>query len=186
VHVAVYFPGGSLPGQDPFDERLAWVTIRALEQAGATVVTVRYDDTLLSPDEQRFESGVRRELRGALAYYKPDRVTLVGKSRGTYALRLVCVEDFELPEDTRLIWLTPVWRSDGSWQAACSNMLPSLHVIGLADRDYHDPLRHADVTGKTVAIPAADHRLEIAGDILATLDAWRVMADAVVRFAGRQ
>jgi hypothetical protein len=186
VHLAVHFPGGSLPGQDPFDERLAWVTIRALEHAGAVVVPVRYDDDLLSPDQERFESGVRREVRGALACCQPDRVTIVGKSRGTHALRLVCVEDFELPEDTRLIWLTPVWRSDGSWQAACSNTLQSLHVAGLADHPYHDPDRHRAVPGETVAIPAADHRLEVAGDILATLDAWRTMADAVVHFAGRE
>lgn len=38
MHLAIYFPGGALRGQDPFDERLAWVTIRALEDAGAVVV----------------------------------------------------------------------------------------------------------------------------------------------------
>ena len=101
-------------------------------------------------------------------------------------MRLVCVEDFQLPDDTRLIWLTPVWRADESWQAACGNTLQSLHVVGLADDEYHDPARHQEVTGETVAIPAADHRLEIGGDILATLDAWRTMADAVMRFAARQ
>ena len=185
VHLALYFPGGSLPGQDPFDERLAWVTIHALEHAGATVVPVRYDDELLTPDPERFESGIRREVRGALAHHQPDRVTIVGKSRGTYALRVVCSDDFALPEDTRLIWLTPVWRSDASWQAACANPWPSLHVVGLADHEYHDPDRHAAVPGETVAIADADHRLEVPGDIFATLDAWRTMTDAVVRFAGR-
>src|SRR3954447_804346 len=88
VHLAMYFPGGSIPGQDPFDDRLAWVTLRALEQAGAVVVPVHYDDDVLQQDRARFESGVRRELRGALDYYEPSRVTLVGKSRGTFALQL--------------------------------------------------------------------------------------------------
>jgi len=186
VHLAIYFPGGSLRGQDPFDERLAWVTIRALEDAGTVVVPVRYDDDLLAPDRERFESGIRREVNGALAFYRPDCVTVVGKSRGTHGLRLISTENFELPEDTRLIWLTPVWHADASWNAACSSPFTSLYVVGLADSEYHDPDRHAAVRGETVAIARADHRLEVAGDIFATLDAWRTMVEAVVRFAARR
>lgn len=185
MHLAVFFPGGALRGQDPFDERLAWVTIRALEDAGAVVVPVRYDDDLLSPDQERFETGIRRELSGALAFYKPDRITIVGKSRGTHALALTCSEDFQFPDDTRMIWLTPVWKWDASWRAACSNAVMSLHVVGLADHQYHIPERHQEVPGETVEIPGADHRLEVADDIFATLDAWRTMADAIVRFASR-
>jgi hypothetical protein len=181
----VYFPGGSIPGQDPFDDRLAWLTVRALQQAGAYVVPVRYDDDVLGQDRARFESGVRRELRGALAHHEPTRLTLVGKSRGTFALELACTEQITYPDDTRMIWLTPVWRSDHAWQAACANTIDSLHVIGLADHEYHDPERHAAVAGETVAIPDADHRFEVPGDVFATLDAWRTMVDAVVRFAGR-
>jgi hypothetical protein len=185
VHLALYFPGGSIPGQDPFDDRLAWVTVRSLEQAGARVVTVRYDDSLLDPDRELFESGVRREVSGALAFHQPDRVTVLGKSRGTHALKLVCSEPFELPDDTRIIWLTPVWRADESWKAACANTIPSLHIVGLADHEYHDAERHAAVTGETVEIGGADHRLEVAGDVFATLDAWRTMAETIVRFASR-
>ena len=185
VHLALYFPGGSIPGQDPFDDRLAWVTIRAVEQAGARVLPVRYDDDVIAADLERFESGIRREVGGALAYHRPERVTLVGKSRGTQALRLVVEEEFALPEDTRMIWLTPVWRSDRSWKAACANERPSLHVVGLADAEYHDPERHGQVRGETVAIPDADHRLEVPGDVFATLAAWRTMAGAIVGFAGR-
>ena len=185
MHLALYFPGGYIPGQDPFDDRLAWVTIRALEDAGALVVPVRYDDSLFAQDHERFESGIRRELRGALAHHRPDRVTIVGKSRGTHALRVVCEGDFDLPDDTRLVWLTPVWRAEGSWRAACDTTWPSLHVVGLADHEYHDPERHRAVAGETVAIPDADHRLEVPGDVFGTLDAWRTMADAVVRFSRR-
>ena len=178
----MYFPGGYFPGQDPFDERLAWVTLRALEQTGAEVVPVRYA-SFVDPDQ--FDAGVRRDVSGALAYYKPARVTFVGKSRGTHALALLCREQLVLPGATRLIWLTPAWKWDSSWQAACDNRIPSLHVVGLADHDYHLPERHAAVFGETVAIPAADHRLEVDGDIHATLDAWRTMADAIVEFVQR-
>ncbi|HZM30000.1 MAG TPA: hypothetical protein VFB77_05890 [Acidimicrobiales bacterium] len=58
-----------------------------------------------------------------------------------------------------MIWLTPVWRSDEAWRAACANTIESLHVVGLADSEYHDPERHAAVAGETVAITGADHRL---------------------------
>ena len=82
--------------------------------------------------------------------------------------------------------MTPVWRSDGSWNAARSTSYTSLYVVGFADHQYHDAERHAEVRGETVAIADADHRLEVAGDIFATLDPWRTMAEAVVRFAARR
>ena len=185
MHVAIYFPGGYGPGQDPFDSPLASVTIRALEDAGAFVVPVRYDDTFFKPDAERFADGVRREVRGALAFHQPDRVTFLGKSRGTPALRIVCGEAFHLPSDTRVIWQTPVWRSDKAWDAARTTDLESLHLVGLADHEYHDPERHRAVRGKTVEFPDADHGLEVGGDVLATLDTWRRMAESVIAFAGR-
>ena len=182
----MYFPGGYGAGQDPFASPLASVTIRALEQAGAFVVPVRYDDDIFRPDPERFADGVRREVQGALAFHRPDRVTFLGKSRGTHALRVVCTEDFDVPADTRVIWQTPVWRADRSWEAARSGRHPSLYLVGLADDEYHDPDRHREVPGETVAIPGGDHGLEIAGDVLATLDAWRTMAAAILAFAARQ
>jgi hypothetical protein len=185
VHLAIYFPGGSIPGQDPFDDRLAWVTMHALEQAGALVVPVHYDDSVVAADRDRFESGVRREVRGALVHYQPERLTVAAKSRGTHALRLLCVEDFALPADTRFIWLTPIWRSDESWRAACSSTIPALNIVGAADHEYHDPERHGAVPGDKVEIPDADHRLEVEGDVFATLRAWQTMAEAVHRFAAR-
>jgi len=185
VHLALYLPGGALPGQDAFAAPLAYLSIRALEDAGATVVPVRYDDHVLAPDRERFEGSVRREILGALSFCRPDRVTLLGKSRGTHALRLVCVEDFGLPPDTRLIWQTPVWKSDESWEAARSTALESLYVVGLADHQYHDAERHAQLPGETVAIAGGDHGLEVAGDVLATINAWRTNAEAIKRFAER-
>ncbi len=79
-----------------------------------------------------------------------------------------------------------MWRSDDPWQAACANPPQSLHVVGVDDHQHHDADRHSKIAGETVEIPATDHRLEVAGDIFATLDAWRTMADAVVRFADRR
>jgi hypothetical protein len=183
VHLGIYFPGGTL-GADPFWERLAWVTIRAMEDAGAVVVPVRYDDDVLEPDPDRFKAGITREVNGALAHYRPDQVTIVGKSRGTHALRAICEGTFALPDDTRLIWQTPTFGADKPWAAAKATALQSLYIIGLAD-GYHVPERHAELPGETVAIGGANHGLEIEGDIFATLDAWRTMCEAIVRFARR-
>lgn len=185
MHLAIYFPGGYTHGQDPFFEPSASFTIRVLEQAGAFVLPVRYDDDVLAPDRERFESGICREVRGALAHHQPDRLTVAGKSRGTAALRIVCTENFDLPDDTRLIWLTPTWDSNRSWQAACSTTLSSLHVVGLADHEYHRPERHTAVHGETVAIEGADHGLRVKEDVFASLDAQRTMAEAIYRFAAR-
>lgn len=184
MHLGFYFPGGYSAGQDPFDNWLAHFTIRALDQAGALVLPVRYDDDVLAPDAQRFEAGVCREVQGALSFYQPDRVTVLGKSRGTQALRIVCTEKFDLPADTRLIWQTPVWRSDRAWQAACTTEFESMHLVGLADH-YHDPERHRSVRGHTVELAGGDHGFAIAGDLLGTFDNLRTMADAIIQFAGR-
>lgn len=151
------------------------------------MVPVRYDDSgLATTDRNRFESGVRREVRGALSFYQPDRLTIVGMSRGTHALaRLVCAGDFDLPGDTRLIWQSPAWASDDSWNGARSNKFQSLHIVGLAD-PLHEPERHSEVPGETLAIPGADHRFEVDLDVLATVEVWRLIAEAILRFAGRR
>ena len=174
-----------MQGPDPLDTYFSWVTLRSLEQAGAYVIPAHYDDDALAPDRDRFNAGVRRAIRGAIVHHEPDRVTLVGKSRGTNALALACSEDLGLPADTRMIWQTPVWRGNYAWQAACANTIPSLHLVGLADEEYHLPERHAAVKGGTVAIEGGGHGLTIRGDIIASLDALRTMAEAIIRFASR-
>jgi hypothetical protein len=91
-HLAVYLPGGYLPSEDPFVERLAWITLRALEQTATHVEAVQYDRVpLRGGDEFReFQTGVLRDVGAALDTYVPERVTFVGKSLGTHALALVC------------------------------------------------------------------------------------------------
>lgn len=179
-------PGEDLVEHEPhaFVERLAWVTLRALDQTGATVVPVLYDAYSFQ-DFDRFRAGVVRDAASALDRDRPDRVTLVGKSMGSHALSVIIEQQLELPDDSRLIWLTPGWGFDSTWEAARATAVPSLYVVGLADDDYHVPDRHAVLPGRTVAIEGADHRLEVKGDVFATLGAWRQMAEAVFSFASR-
>jgi hypothetical protein len=181
THLAIVFPGGYLRGDDPHTAPLAVVVRRALEEAGAVVEPVLYDDLL---DLPAFEQGVRRDVERLLATHRPDSVTFVGKSLGTRALGLVCRE-VRSPEDTRVVWLTPVWEWDDAWASAQDAPWPSLYLVGLDDHRYHRPDRHAVLRGETVAIERGDHGLEVPGDILATLDSWRTTADALLAFARR-
>lgn len=178
-------PGEDLVEHEPhaFVERLAWVTLRALEQTGATVEPVLYD-ALSFLDFDSFSAGVVRDVPKALDRHRPDRVTLVGKSMGTSALGVILQRKVELPPDTRLVWITPTWRHDALWELARDTTVESLYIVGLAD-GHHLPERHAAMPGRTVAIEGADHRLEVPGDVFATLSAWRTMAEAVHAFACR-
>lgn len=103
---------------------------------------VRYHDHMLAQDLERFESGIRRDVGGALSHYRPEVVTLVGKSGGTHALHQVLVGEFHLPDDARLIWQTLVWgalTADGPGKRRVP--LAALYVVGLADHKFHDPDR---------------------------------------------
>jgi hypothetical protein len=85
-----------------------------------------------------------------------------------------------------MIWITPVWRRDETWDAARRGRLESLYVVGSADHDYHLADRHTAVPGKTLTLADADHRLEISGDVMATLNAWRSTVAAIIDFASRR
>jgi hypothetical protein len=166
---------------DPHAAPLAVVVRRALEEAGAVVEPILYDNLL---DQAAFERGVLRDVERLLASHQPASVTFVGKSLGTRALGIIC-RKVQPPKDTRLVWLTPVWEWDDAWAAAQAAPWPSLYVVGLDDHRYHRPDRHAAMDGETVAIQGADHRLEVPGDIVATLDSWRATAQAVLTFTTR-
>jgi hypothetical protein len=181
THLAIAFPGGYLREVDPHAAPLAIVLRRALEEAGAVVEPIFYDDLL---DMDTFERGVRRDVDRLLEAHQPQSVTFVAKSLGTKALGIVCAT-MQPPEDTRLIWVTPVWKWDEAWAAAQAASWPSLYLVGLDDHDFHRPDRHSTMPGETVAIEGADHGLEIPGSIVATLDSWRTTAQAVTNFAQR-
>lgn len=182
THLAITFPGGYLREVDPHAAPLAVVLRRALEEAGAVVEPILYDDLL---DMDAFARGVRRDVDRLLEAHQPRSVTFVAKSLGTKALGLVCATMRQPPEDTRLIWVTPVWRWDQAWASARAASWPSLYLVGLDDHEFHRPDRHAAMHGETVAIEGADHGLEIPGDIVATLESWRTAAQAVTTFTRR-
>ena len=111
THLAIVFPGQRYGHEAP----LLWYARHALQEVGASVVSVTYDDTT---DERRFFAGVRRDVTAALESHRPDRVTFVAKSLGTHALAEVARAG--LAPDASAVWLTPVW-SDDSLRAAITD-----------------------------------------------------------------
>lgn len=173
MHLALVFPGRGYLHQHPVLRAMHL----ALGQLGATVQAISYDDV---EDDGRFYAGVQRDVDSALATYAPDRLTLVGKSLGTWALSRLC-ETLPRRTSTKVVWLTPVWADDEVLAAAARCPWPSLHVVGLAD-PAHDPARQSSVPGQVLALPGANHAFEVHGDVVATIDAWRTVTLAVMDF----
>ena len=183
-HVAVVLPGSGYGADGP---ALA-IPALALEQIGIDVVVATYPAWRPDPedaDEQtRFHQEVVDEILQAVA--GAVRVTFVAKSLGTIVLS--GLDPRALPAGTRVraIWVTPVfgWKRVGVDAAAKG--WPSLIVSGGADRSYD-----RDATQKVVAatkadelvLDGADHSLVVRGDVHATVDGFRRLADAVLAFA---
>jgi pimeloyl-ACP methyl ester carboxylesterase len=129
----------------------------------------------------RLGRDVVADVTRAIETHRPDRVTLVGKSLGTYALGVV-LREVALPADTGVVWLTPTWRDEPTFQGALASPYRALYVIGTAD-PVHVPDRHDQLTnGDTVVLEGADHGFHVDGDILASIDGWRRVAAAVLDF----
>lgn len=53
----------------------------------------------------------------------------------------------------------------------------------LHEAQHHDAVAAA-LGARSVILPGADHLLEVPGDVMATLDGWRLLAGSVVDFLG--
>jgi hypothetical protein len=114
------------------------------------------------------------------------QVTLLGKSLGTLAMgHLLTTES--LPPTVNAIWLTPLVRFDFLREQIKAYAGRSLFVIGTADPHY-DAERLAEVQqathGEVVTIEGADHGMNIAGDMSASIKALDKIVQAVDMFLG--
>jgi hypothetical protein len=182
-HLALIFPGmGYGHGQ-----ALLRYSRQALEELGATVIPVRYEvlarwdrqGAFWSPERQAaFAAEVVETTGQVLTDNQPARLTLVGKSLGCHALAHV-LNEVDIACPVRVVWLTPVWNVDETWQAARRCQWPSLYCVGLADPN-HDPERHRVLSGRSITIEGGDHSLEVDGDVKATLGALERVISAVM------
>lgn len=171
AHLGIVLPGRSYGPHAP----VLHLPRLALQQVGAEVVVVSYD------------SDTSEQIRSVLDRAGADRVTFVTKSLGTMVLAGLDPGTVTLPERTEAIWLTPIFDREEVRQGAVAKGWRSLLVAGGAD-DYHDEAGHEEVRAAldagSLVIPNASHSLEVPGDVLETVEAYRALAAAVLDFVG--
>jgi len=184
-HLAIVLPGQSYGPLGPAIR----IPQLAVEQIGAEVVEVHYPELPATEDEpwDAFHSSVLDQVRAAVADARPDEITFVAKSLGTVALAALPPALLgRVP--VRAIWLTPIFGQASVRAGAIAMGCPSLLVAGGAD-DLHAPLEHAAVAealrAESLVIPRADHLLEVPGDVIATADGFRTLADQALGFLRR-
>lgn len=83
------------------------------------------------------------------------------------------------------IWLTPLLKEDFVFDTLLKTSIPSLCVIGDEDQHYLQERISLLETNKlisTLVIPNANHSLEVSGDIVATIEAMKVIINKMQDF----
>jgi hypothetical protein len=183
-HLAVVLPGS---GYGPAGPALL-VPQLAARQTGADVRVVAYPEWRPGMDEDRaleFASIVREQIRETIANVQPTRLTLLAKSLGCEVIARMDREVVPSDCDVAVVWATPVFGLPAVRIGAIGKHWRSLVVSGDAD-PYYDAAGTAAVLdavdGDALIIPGADHSLEVDGDVLATVDGFRRLAEVVLRF----
>ena len=181
-HLAVFLPGR---GYTNLGACLNFPS-ELLRARGADALHVNYDYNRAegfsdaSEEEQAawLLADVQAAVDAALKQRDYTRITLVGKSLGTYALSLLLPQDERL-RDAEVVWLTPVFKYEPFLENLKACQQRSLFVIGTAD-PHHD---EAYLEGKnSYIIEGADHSLELPGDPYASLDALRGLLERIETF----
>ena len=111
-------------------------------------------------------------------------VTLIGKSLGTMAVGHILATDRSIA-DMRVIWLTPLLRSEVLLQQMQAFRGRSLIIIGTEDAHY-DPEILASLRetsgAEILVIEGADHGLDIPGDAIGSVKAMQTIVTAIDRF----
>jgi len=187
-HLAIVFPGFGYNCDMP----LLYYPTMSLLNRGADVLHVKYgynqQQGFRNLDEDERERWIAGDVTAACDVVVGQRsyaeVTLIGKSIGTRAMGCVLTTD-ERFANARAVWLTPLLRSERLRAQVKQWGQRSLFVIGTADPEYDQAcLADARVaTGvEVVVIDGADHSLEIAANVLASVDTMRTIMQEIEAF----
>jgi hypothetical protein len=180
-HLAIVLPGRGYTSLGPA-LRLPRL---AVEEAGARVVEVNYPTV---PGDEGgswalLYEAVAEEISSLVAG-GPDELTFIAKSLGTVLLAALS-EDVRLPSSVRAIWVTPILAEEPVRSGVIAKRWSSLLVAGGADT-FHHPDHHRAVVdaigASSLVLPGADHRLEVPGNVMATLGGFRAFTEAVMAF----
>jgi pimeloyl-ACP methyl ester carboxylesterase len=187
AHLAVVLPGGN---NDPFNAAVLLPSL-ALEEVGAKVERVSYSgveaEGLGLEESKEFNAAITKVVLGLVDHHKPSKITFIAKSRG--ALFLAALDKSLVQPATSAIWVTPLLGLEYVRTGLVDKNWPSLVVAGAAD-PYHAPAAHDEVCrsigARSLVIDGANHGLVIDGNALATVDAFRRLAEASLSFARRR
>lgn len=187
-HLALIFPGLNYSAGMP----LLYYTLGLLLARGADVLTVDYEygkraDFARADSDSKMawiaaDSGAA--LDAALQQRVYRRITLVGKSIGTRAAAWHAADDPRLRE-ARCIWLTPLLNDAALVERIRRGGQHGLFVSGTADSHYNAdvlPELVRATAGKSLIIAGADHSMEIAGDVFASLHALEEILRSIEEF----
>ncbi len=173
--VALVFPGLAYNSSMP----LLHFTIEAILASGINVLTVDYDYSN-TPEFMKESQSIRsdwmlEDVEAALKVITEEEnqkvVCLTGKSLGTLAVGHL-LETHENLRDVKTIWLTPLIGNPQLLEQMLTYMKDAVMVIGTNDphydRDIVDRL-NANTQLSGIIIDAANHNLEIEGDITQSL-----------------
>jgi hypothetical protein len=109
-----------------------------------------------------------------------EKLFILGKSLGTIPMAMELTH-----KPSAKIWLTPLLKDDGVYQALLNTDVPSLCMIGDEDHHYIEEKLTAIKSNhlvSTVVIPKADHSLELQGDHYGSIDAVKRVMQLVEEF----
>lgn len=184
AHLAVVLPGAN---NDPWTAPLLLPSL-ALEEMGAKVERVSYGEPrapgLGLEESMEFNARVSEQVAAIVDQHDPAKVTFVAKSLGT--LSLAVMDKALLHCKVEAVWVTPLLGLDHVRGGVLDKEWPSLIVAGSAD-PYHVPVTHAEVCAalraQDLVIEGADHGLVVQGDVLATVEGFRRIAEVSLAFA---
>jgi hypothetical protein len=187
-HLAVVFPGLGYSVGMP----VLYYPGQLLAEMGADVLLVdtRYNrirEYEQAPDEEKarwLEADAGAAVDAALAQGRYQRVTLVGKSIGTLAVGHILHSHASLP-NLSCVWLTPLIKSPELRNRIQSVHHRALFVIGTADPQYSPALLEEvrlATSGEVLAVEGANHSLEIAGNIVKSVEIMRQVVEKVALF----
>lgn len=143
------------------------------------ILEVNYDYNGLPKDTsreellQRLTDDVRAAYDVAVTVGKYTKTMLVGKSLGTIAMATLLQSGID--QDVTTVWLTPLVRRPEIREAVNQTAGKAFVAIGTHDPQYDAAfLKHLQGAGATVeVIDGADHGMDIAGDMDASIGALR-------------
>ncbi len=189
THLAVFLPGIGYTLEHP----ALYYSRRLLHQLGADELkiepTYRRSKFKAFTDREKEESigadsiAILETIQGLSQY---TRITLVGKSMGTLLLAKILEQDLNL--ETEFIWLTPLFKNQQFLKVVTTKSHQGIFFIGSSDQHYDpvvlEPVRAAN-NGQVIVFEGANHSLEIAGNVLGSIDIQARLVQAITSFVSR-